>query len=192
MLDQETLRAALEFRRERAWETFHTPQNFEVAISVEAGELLEQFQWMLPNEARPTSDQREAIEQEVADVVILMSYPMQDLGIDVNDVVRKKLLLNALRYPLENHVAQLRNTTRSEHAEYGQKPAPFRAVVSGFSICCAILDAGSCATRSHRPRIAAKVDTEYLFDEPYVDRKKVRVAVTIHCRFALAASRAWC
>lgn len=101
MLDQETLRAALEFRRERAWETFHTPQNLAVAISVEAGELLEQFQWMVPNEARPTSDQRDAIEHEVADVVLLISYLMHDLGIDVNEVVRKKLILNAARYPVE-------------------------------------------------------------------------------------------
>lgn len=101
MLDQETLRAAVEFRRERAWEVFHTPQNLAVAISVEAGELLEQFQWMRPNEVRPTSDKRDAIEQEIADVVLLISYLMHDLGIDVNEVVRKKLLLNAARYPVE-------------------------------------------------------------------------------------------
>ena len=101
MLDQETLRAALDFRRDRAWEPYHTPQNLAVAISVEAGELLEQFQWMLPNETRPTDNQRAAIEHEVADIVILISYLMHDLGIDVNEVVRKKVALNASRYPLE-------------------------------------------------------------------------------------------
>ena len=101
MLDKETLRAALDFRRERDWEQFHTPQNLAIAISVEAGELLEQFQWMTQGEVRPTDKQRIAIEQEVADVVMLISYLAYDLGIDVNEVVRKKLALNAARYPVE-------------------------------------------------------------------------------------------
>ena len=102
MLDDSTLQAALAFRHERDWEQFHTPQNLAIAISVEAGELLEQFQWMKPDEDRPTTNQRLAIEQELADVVILISYLAHDLGIDVGDVVRKKLVLNATRYPVEN------------------------------------------------------------------------------------------
>ena len=100
MLDKETLQAALDFRSERDWEQFHTPQNLAIAISVEAGELLEQFQWMTPGETRPTEKQRDAIEQEVADVVMLIAYLAHDLGVDINDAVRRKLMLNTMRYPV--------------------------------------------------------------------------------------------
>jgi len=91
----------LEFRREREWQQFHTPLNLAVAISVEAGELLEQFQWSLPNEVRPTDAQREAVEHEIADIAILVAYLANDLGIDIEQAVKRKLVLNAKRYPLE-------------------------------------------------------------------------------------------
>ena len=101
MLDDSTLQAALDFRRARDWEQFHSPQNLAMAISVEAGELLEQFQWMLPGESRPTEKHRSAIEQEIADVAILLSYLANDLGIDFNEAVKRKLALNAERYPVD-------------------------------------------------------------------------------------------
>lgn len=101
MLDDAVRDAVLAFRRERAWEQFHSPQNLAVAIAVEAGELLEHFQWMRPGEARPTDDARGAVELEVADLAILLSYLAHDLGLDVNAAVRRKLALNATRYPVE-------------------------------------------------------------------------------------------
>ncbi len=101
MLSQETLTALLAFRRDRAWQQFHSPLNLVVAISVEAGELLELFQWSLPDERRPRPDQRIAVEHEVADLVILLSYLASDLGIDIETAVQDKLAINAERYPVD-------------------------------------------------------------------------------------------
>ncbi len=101
MLPDDTMRAILDFREERDWKQFHSPQNLAVAISVEAGELLEHFQWMTRDEVRPSPATRVALEQEVADLVILLSYLTHDLGIDVEQAVRSKLRLNAERYPLD-------------------------------------------------------------------------------------------
>jgi dCTP diphosphatase len=101
LLEPSTLQAALDFRRARDWEQFHTPQNLAIAISVEAGELLEQFQWMLPSDARPADTHRALIAEEIADVAILLSYLANDLGIDVDEAVKNKLTLNAERYPVD-------------------------------------------------------------------------------------------
>lgn len=100
MLDDEVREAVLAFRRERDWEQFHSPLTLSVAIAVEAGELLEHFQWMTPGEVRPTDDARPDVELEIADLAILLSYLAHDLGIDVNAAVRRKLVLNAERYPV--------------------------------------------------------------------------------------------
>ncbi len=101
MLNPSTLRAALEFRRARDWEQFHTPRNLAIAISVEAGELLEQFQWLISPDARPADESTLLIEQEVADIAILLSYLANDLGIDIDSAVQRKLALNAQRYPVD-------------------------------------------------------------------------------------------
>lgn len=101
MLKPSTLLAALTFRRERDWEQFHTPQNLAIAISVEAGELLERFQWMQSGDA-PLSDKgRLAIEHEMADIAILLSYLVHDLAVELDDAVLRKLALNAERYPVD-------------------------------------------------------------------------------------------
>lgn len=101
MLNNQTLIAALRFREERDWRQFHSPLNLAIAIAVESGELLEQFQWSVPGEQRPNAEQRIAIEQEVADIAIVLSYLTNDLGIDIDAVVQNKLALNARRYPVE-------------------------------------------------------------------------------------------
>lgn len=101
MLSQRTVDAALAFRRERDWEQFHSPKNLAIAISVEAGELLEHFQWMRDGEARPTASQLDALELEIADVAILLSYLASDLKIDLDVAVRRKIAINEGRYPVD-------------------------------------------------------------------------------------------
>ena len=101
MLSDETLRSALKFRLDRDWQQFHTPLNLAVAISVEAGELLEHFQWSTPDERRPTDAQREGVIHEIADIAILVTYLANDLGIDIDTAVQSKLALNAQRFPID-------------------------------------------------------------------------------------------
>ncbi len=100
VLDPLTLQAALAFRNEREWEQFHSPRNLAIAIAVEAGELLEQFQWMKDGEIRPTAFQLEAVRLEIADVAILLSYLAFDLNVNIDEAARAKLALNAERYPV--------------------------------------------------------------------------------------------
>ena len=87
-------REILEFNKERDWDQFHSPENLAKSIAIEAGELLECFQWN--NEF----DQEEVCE-ELADVVnycILMAYR---LGVDLEDIFLKKLEKNRQKYPVE-------------------------------------------------------------------------------------------
>jgi dCTP diphosphatase len=101
LLPADLLTRLLAFRTEREWEQFHTPQNLAIALSVEASELLECFQWMKQGETRPTEATRDALELEVADLIILLSYFCHDLGIDVQAAVERKLAINEMRYSVE-------------------------------------------------------------------------------------------
>lgn len=102
MLNAEVLAAVLEFRRKRDWEQFHTPKELAAAIAVEASELLEVFQWKTHEEVARLleSQSRERVTDEIADVVILLSYLCHDLGLDVNEAVRAKLQKNEVKYPV--------------------------------------------------------------------------------------------
>jgi dCTP diphosphatase len=99
MLSKETVKALLAFRRERDWEQFHTPKNLAIAISVEAAELLEHFQWMSEEGAASVASSQ-PVWEEVADVMILLTYLAHDLGIDLDAAVNQKLTINGRRYPV--------------------------------------------------------------------------------------------
>jgi NTP pyrophosphatase (non-canonical NTP hydrolase) len=99
----DTLRTRLRaFVAEREWDKFHNPKNLAMALVVEAGELVEQFQWLTPHEAdslRP--EQRAEVELEIADVLIYLVELADRLGIDPLAAAEKKLALNAAKYPIE-------------------------------------------------------------------------------------------
>ena len=103
MLNANVLAAVLEFRRKRNWEQFHKPKELAAAMRVEASELLEIFQWKSHDEVARLleSPSRERVEDEIADVVILLSYLCHDLALDVNPVVLSKLKKNEAKYPIE-------------------------------------------------------------------------------------------
>ena len=110
MLNAELMAAVLKFRRERNWEQFHKPKELAAAIAVEASELLEIFQWKTHEEVARLleSPSRERVTDEIADVVILLSYLCHDLGLDVNEVVRAKLQKNEGKYPVEKSYGNAR------------------------------------------------------------------------------------
>lgn len=91
----ERVREALaEFVRERDWAQFHTPANLAKSISIEAGELLECFQWN--DDGDPTQ-----VREELADVVTYCVLLAARMGVDLDDIVLEKLALTDRKYPAE-------------------------------------------------------------------------------------------
>jgi len=99
----DTLRQRIrEFAEARAWERFHSPKNLVMALSVEAAELLEPFQWLTPEQSQTLSaEQHEAVRQEIADVLIYLTRLADLLDIDLLDAAADKLANNARKYPVE-------------------------------------------------------------------------------------------
>jgi dCTP diphosphatase len=93
-----------EFARARDWERFHTPKNLAMALAAEAGELLEVFQWLSDEQARPQrldEATRAAAHAELADVVIYAIRLSDVLEIDLDEAVKSKIESNGRRYPVE-------------------------------------------------------------------------------------------
>jgi dCTP diphosphatase len=90
------------FRDARDWRQFHNPKELAVAITAEAGELLQHFVWQSPEQAeRRLTERRAAIEDEIADVAILLFELADNSGIDLAAAMRAKLLRNEVRYPVD-------------------------------------------------------------------------------------------
>lgn len=89
------------FGHERDWHLYHTPKNLTAALIVEAAELLEPFQWLTPEESlNLPADQREAVRQEMADVLIYLVSLANCLDIDLLRAAEDKLAINARKYPV--------------------------------------------------------------------------------------------
>ena len=89
------------FTTERGWQRFHVPKNLAMALGGEAGELLEQFQWLSEAESEsPDPDRRAAIQQEIADVFIYTLMLSDRLGIDLIEAALEKIALNEAKYPV--------------------------------------------------------------------------------------------
>jgi NTP pyrophosphatase (non-canonical NTP hydrolase) len=103
MLSDGLKRELLEFRAKRAWEQFHTPKNLAISIVLEAAELLENFQWKTDDEIKALLKGKKfgEISEEIADIVVYLSYLSSDLGIDLEKAIAKKLEKNRKKYPAE-------------------------------------------------------------------------------------------
>ena len=98
---EELTLALREFARERDWEKFHTPKNLAIALMVEAAEIAEHFQWLETVEsANLTESKRQQVALEVADTLLYLLRFADVLGIDPIDAARRKMALNAERYPI--------------------------------------------------------------------------------------------
>lgn len=90
-----------DFRDRRDWEQFHTPKNLSMSIAIEAAELMEEFQWLTPEESvrlREDEEKLAALGEELADVLIYVLSLANSLDIDITTVVSDKLAKNAERY----------------------------------------------------------------------------------------------
>jgi dCTP diphosphatase len=97
------LRDALrQFAAERDWDQFHSPKNLAIALSVEAAELLEHFQWLSEaDSAALPADTRAKIQEELADVLLYLIRLADKLDLDLIDCARQKLRVNAAKYPID-------------------------------------------------------------------------------------------
>ena len=86
-----------EFRDERNWRQFHNSKDLALSLSLEASELLENFQWVSAEEGNEKN--RENIKDELADVFIYGLMMADDLDIDMNEAILNKLKKNAEKYP---------------------------------------------------------------------------------------------
>lgn len=84
----------IEFNEERDWDQFHSPENLAKSISIEAGELLECFQWN-------SNYDIEEVKSELADIINYSLLLADKLGVDPEQIVLEKMKVTAKKYPVE-------------------------------------------------------------------------------------------
>ncbi|ACM93188.1 nucleotide pyrophosphohydrolase [Nautilia profundicola AmH] len=82
-----------DFRDERDWKQFHTPKNLAVSISIEAGELLEHFQW------KEGCENKKDISYEMADILAYLLLLADECSIDLEKAFLEKMEINKKKYP---------------------------------------------------------------------------------------------
>ena len=92
---QEVLDKILAFRKERNWEQYHTPENLAKSIAIEAGELLECFQWDVNNV------NTENVKEELADVMLYCLYLSHHYGFSIKEIMMEKVLKNEMKYTVD-------------------------------------------------------------------------------------------
>lgn len=90
------------FALARDWGQFHSPKNLASALIVEAGELLEHFQWLTEDQSRHLdAGKKQEVAFEMADVLLYLIQMGNELGVDLVDAAQRKVLLNEQKYPVE-------------------------------------------------------------------------------------------
>ena len=91
-----------QFAAERDWDQFHSPKNLAAALSVEAAELLEPFQWLSEEQSRLLPPESlEKVTQELADVFLYLIRLADRLNVDLVAAAARKIELNARKYPVD-------------------------------------------------------------------------------------------
>jgi len=94
-----------QFADERQWGPYHSPKNLASALVVEAGELLEHFQWLTEAQSRElTPEQKQAVAHEMADVLLYLVQLSTAVGVDLMAAAQDKIVLNAQKYPVTGPV----------------------------------------------------------------------------------------
>lgn len=99
---QELKNKVLTFVQERNWDKLHNPKNLAMSIAIEAGELMEIFQWLDEEEATHImdSDENVHLKEELADIIIYCLSLSNRLGIDVSNAIEEKIEKNGMKYPV--------------------------------------------------------------------------------------------
>src|SRR5262245_46287739 len=90
------------FAAARDWEQFHSPKNLTMALSVEAAELVEEFQWLTEQQSRELdAERRERVRLELADVFIYLLRLADRLDVDLMRAADDKIAQNERKYPAD-------------------------------------------------------------------------------------------
>lgn len=95
MSNKEVIAALQKFATDRNWHQFHSPPNLAKSINIEAGELLECFQW------DEESFNHEEVRFELADVLTYAYFMANRLNLDPDEIVLEKLEITRQKYPVE-------------------------------------------------------------------------------------------
>ena len=98
------IQAINQFRDERDWRQYHNEKDLALSVSLEAAELLELFQWERPEDV--VLAKRERLEEELADVLIYSLMMADNLIFDVEEIINKKIVKNAQKYPIDQSLAK--------------------------------------------------------------------------------------
>lgn len=91
---EELMKEIKQFNEERDWDQFHSPENLAKSISIEAGELLECFQWN-------NNYDKDEVSEELADVFTYCIQMAMKLGVDPKEIILKKLDKTRKKYPVD-------------------------------------------------------------------------------------------
>lgn len=107
------LKEILAFRDARNWKQFHNPKDLAISLVLEAGEVMEHFQWKSKEEVEEyVKTHKHEIGEELADVQNYLLLLAHDLGIDLEDAVLKKIKKNAIKYPIKK--------AKGKHTKYNK------------------------------------------------------------------------
>ncbi len=90
----ELIKDIIKFRDDRDWKKYHTLDNLAKSISIESAELLENFQWSDEHDHENVCD-------ELANIMIYSIMAVELIGENIEDIIRKKMQKNAIKYPLD-------------------------------------------------------------------------------------------
>jgi dCTP diphosphatase len=109
--------AVADFVDARDWRPFHSPKNLSMSVAIEAAELMERFQWLTTEEVQTAvedPDERAAVADELADIVIYCLSLSNALDLDVSSAVLGKLETNQHRYPADEFRGRFRKPEREK------------------------------------------------------------------------------
>lgn len=114
-MDMEKIESIIkEFSAQRDWDKFHNPKNIAMALSVEASELLEIFQWLTFEQSENLEEKKkEHAKQEIADIAVYLIRMCMNLDINLEEAIISKMKMNEKKYPLFDE--------NGEKIEYGKK-----------------------------------------------------------------------
>lgn len=98
-MKEDTIKKIIGFRDNRDWKQYHNPKDLAISLSLEASELLENFQWLSTEES--LSKHLVNIKEELADVLIYSVLFAEAIGVDIDEVILNKIDINGQKYPVE-------------------------------------------------------------------------------------------